>query len=209
MFRKYFNSIELKGLLLFFREIFQNPSAVGAVVPSSKHLAKNLANHVLPYSGDEGLIIELGAGTGVVTDALLKQGISPEKIIVVERSEAFAEHLQKRYPKIKIIHGDAMQLKQLIGNNTNKINTIVSSLPLRSLPESTVKAIVEQLKLVLKPGDLFIQYTYSFAPSSAVLISNFYLISTKRIWINIPPARIEVYIIPGQRHCHSERGEES
>lgn len=191
IFKKLFSTAEFKGLLLFFREIFQNPGAVGALVPSSKRLAKNLADHAMHTT--PGLVVELGAGTGVVTRALLKQGIPEENIIVIERAKSLVKHLQTLYPKINIIHGDAINLHSLLGDKVDQIATIVSSLPLRSLPEPTVKAIIAEIERTLKYNALFIQYTYSFGPAMPHLLSKLKLVRSKRIWTNIPPARIEVF----------------
>src|SRR3546814_14318976 len=87
------------------------PGMIGAVCSSSRYLAAEIA-HMVP-SGD-GLVVELGAGTGMVTQALLEHGISPRRLIIVERSEGFVAHLRHRFPEATVIHGDAANLCELI-----------------------------------------------------------------------------------------------
>ena len=63
------------SLALFTREIWANPRAMGAACPSAPSLASHMASHV-PLDRD-GLVVELGGGTGAVTAALLKHGVPP------------------------------------------------------------------------------------------------------------------------------------
>ncbi|GAG27969.1 unnamed protein product, partial [marine sediment metagenome] len=104
----------LTGLNVFFREIFTNPSSVGAVLPSSKSLANHIASQVPNHS--DGIVLELGAGTGVVTQALLDQGVPEERIVVVEISNSLAKFLRRRFPKVNIVQGDASNLIQLLSD---------------------------------------------------------------------------------------------
>lgn len=179
------------GLLIFIKEIIANPSAIGAACPSTKQLARNMALQV-PLNHQE-FIIELGGGTGAVTAALLEHGIRSEKIIVIERSVALSAHLKSRFPHLRIIQGDASQLTSLLGNDRHHVDTVVSSLPLKSLPDEIVKAIIQETADVLKPGGLFIYYTYDVRHNVAPVFPKFTQIFSKRVWLNIPPARILVY----------------
>src|SRR3954453_18339342 len=84
-------AVHVSAPWLFAREWLNKPSAVGAVWPSSSQLAKGMAARV-PSCGD-GLVVELGGGTGAVTQALLERGINPKRLMVIERSPAFVQHL--------------------------------------------------------------------------------------------------------------------
>ena len=74
---------------LFARQMLNEPAAVGAIWPSSRWLARSVASRV-PRHGD-GLVVELGGGTGAVTNALLQRGIAPGRLMVIERSSAFVQ----------------------------------------------------------------------------------------------------------------------
>jgi phospholipid N-methyltransferase len=179
------------GLFLFLKEFFLNPASVGSAVPSSLLLAKTIATQV--PRDTSGYVVEIGPGTGVVTEALLKAGVALDKFIIIERSHSFYKHLQKRFPHVTIIHGDAMDLEKLLGDKSAHVSAIVSSLPLRSLPAATGAQIAEQMEKVLMPGGVFVQFTYSLIKTHANLPQKFKYAYSKKIWMNLPPARVDVF----------------
>ena len=178
------------GLLLFTREIIANPKKIGAAFPSSKHLARSMAREI--PKGTAGYVVELGAGTGVVTWALLEQGIDAKKIRVIERSPSLAEFLLRRFPALNIIQGDADNLAELLGEKADQVSVIVSSLPLRSLPAEKIKKITQQIDKTLPKGGRFIQFTYNLRKKQ-VMNHHLKRVKTKYVWRNIPPARIDVF----------------
>lgn len=176
--------------LIFLREWLARPGTVGAVWPSSRWLACRMAAQV-PLSGD-GLVIELGAGTGVVTQALLDRGISAGRLWVVERSPTFVQHLRHRFSALTVVGGDAVNLESLLPAN-KKIDAIVSSLPLRSLPSGVVSAIAAQWRSCLASDGRLVQFTYALWGQNTDLMTGFSLESTHYVWLNMPPARVCVY----------------
>ena len=92
---------------------------------------------------DEGeVVVELGAGTGAITRQLLKSGLEGHQLVSVERSNAMSEHLRKTFPELTLLEGDACELrvllKQHLGLGVDAVSSIVSGLPLRSLPGPVV-----------------------------------------------------------------------
>ena len=57
----------------FWKSWFKDPKLIGAVAPSGRALAKLMSTGLKPGAR----VIELGAGTGTVTDALLATGVRP------------------------------------------------------------------------------------------------------------------------------------
>ncbi len=186
-----FLKVKQPAWLLFAREILRNPRTMGAGFPSTPRLARTMANFV-PMSENE-LVVELGAGTGVITKALLQRGIPPERLISIEQSHSLAEYLHQRYPQARIIAGDALNLSKLLGSECQQVTTIVSGLPFRSLPHNVVHGIIEQIKLVLPKNGLLIQFTYDISGRTQFLPSEFQRVSHKIVWRNFPPARVDVY----------------
>ena len=78
----------------FFSNLLKKPFSVGAVAPSSRRLAALMVSDIGPGSR----VIELGAGTGVFTQAILDAGVAPSDLIVVEQNEGFVELLKERFP---------------------------------------------------------------------------------------------------------------
>ena len=184
------------NLLAFIKAFMINPREIGAISPSSRWLAKEMVAHVnLP---DDTILVELGAGTGVITEALLHIGIKPQNLIVIEYSPKLVEKLRMRFPMLQIIEGDAANIEQLLANKRDKVNTIISSLPLRSLPKERAKIVLDHVQSILPSGGKYIQFTYSFLQNHFGSLADCHIIFSKRIWFNLPPARVDVF------QCHRE-----
>lgn len=188
--RRFSSAVQEAAPWLFTRELLSRPAIVGAIWPSSRRLARKMAARA-PLDGD-GMIVELGAGTGAVTQALLDRGIAIDRLVVIERSPAFVRHLRARFPGINVILGDATQLARLLPYSP-RIDAIVSSLPLRSLPAADATAIINQWRLLLPAKSLVIQYTYDLRDSGRLAKWGFSVRSRDTVWANLPPARVLVF----------------
>ena len=116
---------------LFLREWLANPQRTGSVAPSSPQLGAAMARW-LPRD-PESYVLELGPGTGAVTDALLKQGLREDRLIAIEHNPTLAKRLQKKYPQAHIIAGDAWEMDTLLAGLPQPIpavGAVMSSLPL-------------------------------------------------------------------------------
>jgi len=176
----------------FLKALIHNPREMGAIFPSSSFLAKEMAAHVL--KNREGVVVELGAGTGVITKALLRSGVQPGNIIIVESSASFVKKLRRRFPAIRIVEGNAAELMTLLAFEKREVHTIISSLPLRSLHKPMAESILQQINLRLSQEGRYIQYTYSFYEDPFFSLANYRRVISKRIWMNLPPARVEVWV---------------
>jgi phosphatidylethanolamine/phosphatidyl-N-methylethanolamine N-methyltransferase len=175
------------GPSLFMRELLVNPAAAGAPCPSSHPLAKKMADAV-PLGG-EGLIVEVGAGTGVVTQALLDRGIAAHRLLILEKSPSLFSYLCRRFPNLKVLLGDAALLASMIPDGQS-IDALVSGVPLRSLPFEDSEAIVAHWSRLLLPGTTLVQFTYALRGPLRHLSGRFAEHSSEIAWLNFPPARI-------------------
>src|SRR5882724_7837862 len=107
------NRIRLDDEVRFIRSWMEKPLSIGAVTPSSRVLARAMAAYVDPDT--DGPVIELGPGTGPVTEALVAQGIDPARLILVEYNPTFCRLLRARYPAAKVVQGDAYGLRRTLG----------------------------------------------------------------------------------------------
>lgn len=177
----------------FVRALIRNPRAVGACCPSSPRLARAVAATVDPSA--DGLIVELGGGTGAITAALLARGVRPERLLVVERDPSLARHLQQRFRSVRVIAADANDLAGALARHGHgaRVATVVSSLPMISLSKGEVREIGTQICAVLEHGGALVQYTYQMALGHARTPGCLELVLTDRVWLNVPPARVELY----------------
>ena len=104
--------LRLDDEMQFIRSWIEKPLSTGAVMPSSKALARTMARHVDPHAS--GPVIELGPGTGPVTEALVKHGVDPARLVLVEFNSDFCRLLRARYPAATVVQGDAYRLRRLL-----------------------------------------------------------------------------------------------
>src|SRR5690349_12218267 len=117
----------------FLSSWLQNPLKTGAVSPSSPALAKAMANEI--DLSVPGPIVELGPGTGPVTEAILARGIAPSRLITVEFNPGFCALVKKRFPGVHVVQGDGYALSDTLGEIAREpLAAIVSSLPLMTRP---------------------------------------------------------------------------
>ncbi|MBN9062817.1 MAG: methyltransferase domain-containing protein [Rhizobiales bacterium] len=176
----------------FLRTWLESPLKTGAVTPSSPELAREMARHVDPDR--PGLVIELGPGTGPVTEALIRRGVPPERLLLVEYDPDFCRLLRARYPAATVVQGDAYAIEATLrGHARAAVAAVVSSLPLMTRPPEERIRLLRQCFNLLVKGAPFIQFTYAAASPIPLRIGGFMANASKRIWKNIPPARVWVY----------------
>lgn len=179
----------------FFKTWVENPLGTGAVSPSGRFLARAMAQHVDPTV--PGPVIELGPGTGPVTEALIDRGLDPERLVLVEFEPMFCNLLARRYPGVRIVQGDAYRLAETLkGALDCPASAIVSSLPLRTRPERHRLALLADAFTLLRPGAAFIQFTYGIAspmPRNVGRSPGFRAEVSQPVWLNLPPARVWIY----------------
>jgi phosphatidylethanolamine/phosphatidyl-N-methylethanolamine N-methyltransferase len=176
----------------FLRSWLERPLVVGAVMPSGKALARTMAAYVDPRI--PGPVIELGPGTGPVTDALVRRGVAQDRLVLVEYNPDFCQLLKRRYPKATIVQGDAYDLAEtLSGVLSEPAAATVSSLPLFTKPMDQRLELLEAAQALMHPDAPFIQFTYAVVPPIPARSQSYRTRASNRIWRNLPPARVWVY----------------
>jgi phosphatidylethanolamine/phosphatidyl-N-methylethanolamine N-methyltransferase len=176
----------------FIRSWLEKPLATGAVAPSGRVLARTMAGYVDPQVA--GPVIELGPGTGPVTEALVAQGVDPARLVLVEFNPNFCRLLRSRYPAATVVQGDAYGLQRLLGSLLRQpAAAIVSGLPLFTKPLTTRLRLMYDAFALMAPGAPFVQFTYAMVPPIPKALGGVSAEASERIWLNLPPARVWVY----------------
>jgi phosphatidylethanolamine/phosphatidyl-N-methylethanolamine N-methyltransferase len=180
---------------IFFRQWLKNPLRMASVVPSGQQLARRMVN-AMPQGTRR--VIELGAGTGVMTQALIRHGIAASDLLVVELNEALHALLQRRFPGVAVACSDARHLRELVelSPDIGHVDAVLSSLGLLAIPKDVQRDILASAFDVLRPGGVFIQYTYGLASpldDSVAQQLGLRCRSTGWAWRNLPPAQVFVY----------------
>ena len=170
----------------------KHPIAMGAVAPSSKAYCDLMVRHATTHL--DGPILELGPGLGVVTRALLRAGIDPERITSIEYDRDFSRQLRQRFPEVNVINGDGFDLDTTLrGRKDERFAAILFAIPIVSFPQSKRQALFRDYFKRLIPGGNITQLSYLLTPPVKAVPRVFSVSSSKRVWTNIPPARVWIY----------------
>jgi len=155
----------------FLRETRRHFDKTGALLPSSRFLARALVSELRKRSGVMGAspsscrILEVGPGTGSVTREILRHLHPGDRLDAVEINSRFAALLKNRFAKEMLFHFHRDQV-QVINSAVEELpgeavyDFIVSGLPLNNFPVVQVREIFRAYKRLLKPGGTLTYYEY-------------------------------------------------
>lgn len=165
---------------------------MGSIVPSTRYLSEVIGR--LAASSQTGPVLEIGAGTGSFTRAMINAGIEQERLHIVEMNAGLCRHLRQQFPRASIIRADATRLCEHLPPDTlGQFLLVVSGLPLVNMPRHTSRAIINQVKACMAPDGRLLQFTYM--PFSPISLSRHALRGERKAWVlrNVPPATVWQY----------------
>ncbi|MCS6890289.1 MAG: methyltransferase domain-containing protein [Rhodovarius sp.] len=176
---------------LFFRRWLANPLQMGSIIPSSPTFCRLIAERV--ERDPHEVVVELGAGTGVVSRALLAAGIPADKLLLVEIVPDMAEHLRRMLPGVRVVCGDAFELPKVLAEAGNPpVGDVVCGIPLVMLPAEQQRRIVSAM-LEASPRRGFLHLSYCITsplPKRRLGLTGGRLAYT---WRNFPPGGVWRY----------------
>jgi len=179
----------------FFKTWATSPLKMGSVTPTSRALADLMVKHAHPDPA--GYVLETGPGTGVVTEALIRAGIPEERIVSLEYDKGFCRLLRKRFPKVHLFQGDALDLDGALGEFRDvKFSAALSGIPLLNLPKAKRAPYLLALLDRLVPGGVVSQLSYSFTPPQEAIPGRLAVRKSKWVTANFPPGRTWIYTRP-------------
>lgn len=189
---------KLSDLGTFVGSFLRRPGAIGAVAPSSRHLAACIVGAADIHA--DHVVAELGAGTGPMTRALVAQ--HPQvPLLVLEPDAALAARCREHVPEAEVVEAYAQDLRALLeARGHTHADRIVSSLPFAGWPEALQTAVFDAILDALAPDGRFVTFTYAHAPmlpagrrARRTLEARFHTVRTTPIvWCNAPPAFVYV-----------------
>ena len=180
------------GVGLFLRRWARDPLQMGSIVPSSPALGGRIAR-LSRWEGG-GHVVELGAGTGAVSRALLRAGLPPERLVTVEIVPEMAEHLRGQLPGARVVTGDAFALPDILPEAARgRVSTVICGIPLVLLPLERQAAFTRAVEAVA-PGQGFLLYTY--CATSPLPHRRLGLAARREAFtvLNFPPASVWRYV---------------
>jgi phosphatidylethanolamine/phosphatidyl-N-methylethanolamine N-methyltransferase len=179
----------LRETMHFMRGFVARPRAVASLFPSSARLARAIAQQI--DTASRGIVIELGPGTGAVTRALLAQGVSSDRLILIEHNRDFVNLLRFRFPGVSVILASAFDIKVRLQDG-NELSAVVSGLPLLNIEDRARRQLIDDCLHLLGPNKPFIQLSYGLKPPAPEQ-ANWRVRKVGWIFRNIPPATVWTY----------------
>jgi phosphatidylethanolamine/phosphatidyl-N-methylethanolamine N-methyltransferase len=178
----------------FLKTLITAPRLTGAVAPSGRALARAMATAI--GSPSQGLVVELGPGTGPVTQSLIETGVAPQRLVLVEYDAGFCRLLTRRFAPATVVEGDAYDLPRALAPFAGQpIAAIVSSLPLLNQPPPRREKLIGDAFALMGPSGVFVQFTYGLlSPIPREVCANRYsAVRSRPILLNLPPAFVWTY----------------
>ncbi|RFU11953.1 methyltransferase type 12 [Rhodobacteraceae bacterium W635] len=179
---------------LFIAQLFRKPHQVVALAPSSRALSAEMAATLDPSGGP---VIELGAGTGRITRAILDRGIPADQVHSVEMNPDFCDKLRTDFPGLNVYRMSAGDVGAL---EVTGAQAVVSGLPLLSMPFDLQNAILRGSFAQVGAAGSYIQFTYGPKPPVKAEIREAMGLTwttSRKVWGNLPPARVYRFTCPG------------
>ena len=188
------------GLATFASQAISDFQATAAIAPSSKFLVEAM---VRPLPVDRArTVVELGPGTGVMTEELLAQLPFDAKLLAFEINPKFVRYLRNNLPdpRLEVIECGAERAdEELDRRGIYKVDAVLSSLGLSLFPDSLVEQIFDRLIPRLAADGVFTQFQYitrvrlqdgkaEYFDAADVLRRYFPIVRRRMIVRNLPPA---------------------
>lgn len=173
-----------KHLGLFTAQLLRRPWRIVALAPSSRALGDQMAAEI----DLDGAVVELGAGTGKITESILAAGVDESRLVLLEMNQSFCKLLRERFPRATVLDWNAQRVGEV---DLPDVRTVISGLPLLSMPVAVQSNIVGGAFDLLEPGGKYVQFTYGPKPPVAAAVRNALNLSWEqraKIWMNLPPA---------------------
>jgi phosphatidylethanolamine/phosphatidyl-N-methylethanolamine N-methyltransferase len=179
----------LSDIALFFRKFVEKGRDISSAVPSSRTMALRALS--MMDMSRPGTIVELGAGTGAITEQIVERLRPHHRFFAVENDADFVQVLRRRFPDQTVLHADAASLKDLLAmHGVHRVRYVVSALPTPALPRRSIVRLHRWIADALEPDGLYVQIT--IAP---LMYGKFYRrlfdhVSYRMVWRNIPPGGV-------------------
>ena len=172
---------------MFLGQMLLRPGRVAALSPSSAALARVMTRELSPETGS---VVELGGGTGQITEAILACGVPEDQLAIFETNPVFADLLRDRFAKAHVLALDARRIAEA---PLTDVGAVISGLPMLAIPGRDQHSILDGAFRLMRPGGVFVQFTYGWRPPIEREVRGALgLESTKSRWVlgNLPPAQV-------------------
>jgi phospholipid N-methyltransferase len=188
-------------LWLVLRKFVTNARTVATVAPSSRALARATLREI-DWTTTR-TVVELGAGTGPITEELINAAPSDVRLIVNEFLPEFCTVLKQKFPTLDVAEGDAGHLGRMLADRgIAQVDCVISGLPLTHFPPARRDGVIDEVGKVLKPDGEFRQLTTVPWLYRGLYRRYFREVTFRLVLWNLPPGGVYVcrgWIPPQER----------
>jgi phosphatidylethanolamine/phosphatidyl-N-methylethanolamine N-methyltransferase len=176
----------------FFKGWQRDKKGVGALLPTSSVTARRMASVIDMSSGLP--VLELGAGTGVITKAILERGVKPADLVSIEYASHFYELLRKKFAGVDVRNGDVFELDTVLADRRDQMfDSVISAVPMLSFPLERRIALMKNLLARVPPGRPVIQITHGPMSPLPAMPEAYEIVHYDFVVRNLPPAQLWLY----------------
>lgn len=158
--------MSLRDKYLFFQQVASDFKDVGAVFPTGGSAARALCSEIRRRRGAKR-ILEVGCGTGPVTEQILESMSSEDRLTICDLNESFLNYVKNRFASEPKFKKKASQVDFYLGDITeydheNEFDLVISSIPFTTLTAPLLRKVLDHYRYLLKPGGTmtYIEYAY-------------------------------------------------
>ncbi|EHK65583.1 methyltransferase [Achromobacter arsenitoxydans SY8] len=173
----------------FVKALLSNPAAIGAVAPSGAALAAAITESIEP----RGKVLELGCGTGVFTREMLRKGVAPSSLVLVEQDSEMSSSLRTQFPEAAVLQVSAQDLSRESHPELHGIDAAICGLPLRNMSGAHHHKLLTAVFEAMRPGGSMHFFTYGVrCPISPSVLEDCGLFArrVRFVPLNLPPASV-------------------
>jgi phosphatidylethanolamine/phosphatidyl-N-methylethanolamine N-methyltransferase len=176
----------------FFKGWQRDKKGVGALLPTSAITARRMASVIDTSSGLP--VLELGAGTGVITKAILERGVAPHNLVSIEYASHFCDLLRKRFSGVDVRNGNVFELDTVLADRRGQIfDSVISAVPMLSFPLERRIALMKALLSRIPRGRPVVQITHGPMSPLPAMPEIYTIAHFDFVMRNLPPAQLWLY----------------
>jgi ornithine lipid N-methyltransferase len=151
----------MNDFTLFLGKFLTQGTSIASVAPSSRWLSQTTVRNI--DWGQARALVELGAGTGPITQVIARNAAALCRVVVIERDPDFARLLRERFqekPNFDIVQGDVRDLASILDRlGIESVDHVISGLPVPSFPRALQHALFQAVSTVLRSDGTYNQIT--------------------------------------------------
>jgi phosphatidylethanolamine/phosphatidyl-N-methylethanolamine N-methyltransferase len=186
-------------MLDFIVTSLKHPRSVGAVVPSSRYLARVIV--AAAELNGRRAIFEFGPGTGAITKYILQRTGPGQRYVGIEQNSEFTAILTRKFPHVTFVNDSVENLQAIAARlGIDSIDVIICGLPWASLPVQVQDDAFKAMRAFLRTDSMFCTYAYPMGlilPGARALRARLHAEFTSVrfspiVWRNVPPAFVYI-----------------